>query len=308
MKKALLALLTALTLVFTVAAPVAGADGFREKLTDLKNKIQSAYGSGEEDNNKYVVEKLVKKLVGLVEEKCREKNIEPSQVLDQLAVQFTDENGNIDVSVLTSLIGRIASGETNTGTESSEEEVVIPAGSFVEQMFRRDDMIRQHVADEYKDTLEAGDAQLISMITAPHKEDELRYVLGYFSLSNFTADGKDLKLKNYAGNVEYMEFAVDDDMNFELVEVIQAEEGENYNASVDALCAKFGEERKSFDYRIDEQHRDWEELYVMMSYLEDHPEYERIEFGGELKTLDELRAIDDALFDAIMESAFALAE
>ena len=307
MKKSLLALLTALILVFTFAVPVADAGGFRDRFADLKNRIQSAYGSKEENNSEYVVEKLVKKLMGLVEDKCRENGIEPSQILDQLLAQFTDESGNIDVSALTSLIGLFTSGEKDTGTESSEE-FVIPAGSYIEQMFRRDDIIRLHVADEYKDLLEAGDVQIITLIIAPHAEDDLRYALGYFSLSNYTADGKDLKFKNYAGNVEYLEFAVDDDKNFELVEVIPAEEGENYSSSIDALCEKYGEDRKSFDYRTDEMHREWERLYDMISCLEDHPEYERIEFNGEMKTLDELQTINDDLFDAIMESAFASAE
>ena len=307
MKKSWVALLIAFILVFTMAVPVAGADGLRDRLSDLKNKLQSAYGSKEESRDKYVAEKLIKKLADLVEEKVREKGIEPSQILDQLMAQFTDENGNMDLSALNALVGLFASGETNADAGSSEE-FEIPAGSYVEQMFRRDDMIRQHVADEYKDTLDAGDVQLITLITAPEPGDDLRYALGYFSISNYTAEGKDLKLKNYAGNVEYLEFTVDEDNQFELVEVIQAEEGEDYNDSVDALCLKFGEDRKIFDYRIDEQHREWEEIYRLISFLEDHPEYERAEFGGEMKTLEELQTIDDELFNDIMESAFAMEE
>ena len=307
MKKTMLALLMALILVFTMAVPAANAGGLRDRLTDLKTKIQSAYGSKEENSGEHVAEKLVKKLISLVEDKCRENNIEPSQILDQLLAKFTDEKGSMDLSALTSLIGLLSPGETDTGAEESEE-IVIPAGSYIEKMFKRDDMIRQHVAEEYQDTLEAGDVQVITIIIAPHTEDELRYALGYYSLSNYTADGKDLKFKNYAGNVEYLEYAVDDDMNFELVEAISAEEGENYSASVDALCEKYGEDRESFDYRTDEKHREWEELFDMISCLEDHPEYERMEFKGEMKTVDELQALYDDLFDVIMEEAFAMGE
>ena len=307
MKKTFLAILMALMLVVTAALPVAGADGLGDRLSHLKDTIKSAIGGKEESGSEYAVEKLVKKLVGMIEEKCRENGIDASQVLDQLLPMFTDENGKVDLSALTSLIGMFTSG----GADSEEDpmaELDFSEGSYLGQVFRRDDMIREYVAEEYKDLLETGDVQIITMITVPHEEDELRYVLGYFSLANYRAEGKDLKFMNYAGNVEYLAFAGEDGANLTLAEAIPAEEGVNYSASVDALCEKYGRDRKDFDWDIDEMHKAWEETYRMVDFLEDHPEYERIEYMGEMKTLEEMQQIYDDYFDQVMEAAFAQAE
>ena len=165
MKKSLLALLMAFVLVITFAVPASGAGKFRDKLSELKDKIQSAYGSEEENQEEYVLERLVMKLIGLVEEQCRENGVDPSQLLEQLLAQFTDEDGNFDVSTLLFLIEMLTSGETDLEAEPSEE-LDIPAGSYLEQMFRRDDMIRQHVADEYQDTLGAGDSYVAGFLNA----------------------------------------------------------------------------------------------------------------------------------------------
>ena len=305
MKKSILALLMALVLVVSIAAP-AGADGFMDKIRNLKDKIVSAI-SGEEkkdEENQYAVEKTVKKLLKNVENKCKELGVEPEAALEQVMGLITNEEGKVDLSKALSLISMLKPGDAGAGTEEEE----IPTGGYIEMIRNRGPVLQEYIKNEYKDTLEAGDVQIVCYVTSSNEDDDLRFALGYFWLTNYTADGKDLKFKNSIGNAEYLIFDTDDDLKFTLIEATSAAEGEEYSASVDAMCEKHKVSREQFDHDTSELQRDWEEAGALMYFLEDHPEYERIEYKGELKNHDEMEEIYDNIFIAIMDEAFAAME
>ena len=304
MKKSILTLLMALVLVVSIAAP-AGAGGFMDKMRTLKNKIVSAVSSEEKkgEEEQYVIEKLVKKLLTSVKDKCDEMGIEPEEAIEQVMGMITNEEGKVDITKALSLIRRITSGETGTETGTEEEE--IPTGGYIEMLRNREPVLQEYILNEYKDTLEPGDVQLVSYVTSRNEDDDLRFALGYFCLMNFNLDGKDLKFKNSAGNVEYLIFDMDDDLKFTLTEATPAAEGEEYSASIDAMCEKHKVTRAQFDYDTSELQREWEESSTLMYFLGKHPEYERIEYNGEMKNLEEMEEIYDNIFGAVMEESFA---
>ena len=113
---------------------------------------------------------------------------------------------------------------------------------------------------------------------------------------NFTADGKDLKLKNFAGNVEYLILMQIDEAAFEVVDSIQAEEGDGYAGSIAALCEKYGITTEKFGITTEEfdkymEKKDSYDALNADNFFFDHPECERIEFQGELKTEEEMDEI-----------------
>ena len=148
MKKSLIALLMSLVLVVTLAAP-ASAGGLRDKFKTLKEKIESAIAGEEEtepepeaepkaepeaetedDEDKYAVEKAVKKLLIYVEDQCKENGIEPEEALDMVMTMVTDKDGNLDLSSVLGLIGNTDSVEVHTLRFNNDPIVItMPDGS-----------------------------------------------------------------------------------------------------------------------------------------------------------------------------------
>ena len=303
MKKSLLAFLMALILIFTFAVPAAGASGFGDKLRNLQEKIGAAFSDEKEDGESgHKVEKLVKKLIFYVEEKCREQGIEPSEALDQVMGLITDEEGNIDLSTVLSLIGLFTSGGTDAGLEPNagpETEAGENQGlTYYDKYTKREVVLREIILEKYQDAADMGDAQIVLSLTVANEDDDLRETFGRFVLLTYTADGKDLKLCNRFDEVSYMLFDIDEEGNFELKETITAENDDD----VLALCEKHKVDKETLDYNADDLHVEWDMSYELRYFLEDHPEYERVEFRGEMKTAEELEVLNDSIFEEILDA------
>ena len=82
------------------------------------------------------------------------------------------------------------------------------------------------------------------------------------------------------------------------------EDGENYAASLEALCEAYGTTSDDYEYLLILS--EFDDVFDLVQYLDEHPEYERIEYMGELHTRDELNQISDKVFDralALMSEA-----
>ena len=161
---------------------------------------------------------------------------------------------------------------------------------YQEEMARKAAM-EAYVLKEFADGLEAGDAQVVCLgagIDDVQEDGSWKY-LRNFSLTNYTADGKNLKMKNYANNVELLYVTKQEDGSYQVEVVMQAEEGEKYEASIVAMAEKYGEELDTV--KINLGRKESAEVYNLANYLREHPEYEKGEFQGEYKTPDELDEI-----------------
>ena len=156
------------------------------------------------------------------------------------------------------------------------------------------DALTVHLNEEYA-TLEKGDVQIVTWSPILNFENEdPNFELGYYSVSNFVADGVNLKLVSYGGNMELLTYAPQEDGTFMIVEAIAAEEGEGFEDSVRSMCDAFG---VPFEDYIEHKNSgiDFDEMWDLLTFLEENPEYERIEYKGELLTAEELDALTDAL-------------
>ncbi len=162
----------------------------------------------------------------------------------------------------------------------------------------RNAVIEAYVLNEYQDTLEAGDVQLVCFGAGidDYMEDGSFKYLRVFSLTNFTADGANLMEKNYASNAELLVLAKNAEGTYEITEALQAEEGENYEASIEAMAELYGAELDTV--KINLGRKESSEAFALADFLREHPEYEKAEFQGELHTAEEL---DDIALDLLGE-------
>ena len=236
----------------------------------------------------------MKKLITYAGEKCREKGIQPEEALDQVMAMVTDEEGKTDLSTVLSLTGLFGSGETDAEPESEDEEEGL---TYIQVYNMRNEAFRKVFMEEYRDA-DMGDEQINLAILLTNEEDNLEEAFGVFELLTYTADGTDLKLNSREKKIAYMVFTIDDEANFELAEDLRAESDDDINA----LCRRHKIERDDFDYYTDDMHADWDAVYLLGAFLEDHPEYERIEFRGAMRTKEELETLEDEILDEILES------
>ena len=284
-KKRFLAFLTALMLVFSLALPAALAEADPEgsELDGLMEMLGALLGVDMTDGE-YIVEKLVSSIVAAIKEEADARGVSPEALVQEFIAGLVGEDGELDLSGLIGLIG-FGSGfgdDEDAGDEGEEY-------SLYDAFRARNAVIDEYIKDEYRDILEPGDVQIPYHLDIENAEGDPLYDLGYFGLQNFTVDGTDLKLKNAAGAVEYLTFTADEDLNFTLVEAIRAEDGEGYADSIATLCEKHGITVESFNTNLDQ--KDFYETMYLFTFLRDHPEYERIEYLGEMRTVDEMETL-----------------
>ena len=217
----------------------------------------------------------------------------------------TGEGESTDGSGAADLIGGILGSLTGDGTDagSSFDKLIEEyyASPEYQDFLARDEALKVYLNEEYQDLLEAGDVQIISKnVVTGSEEGDPNVRLGYYGLANYTVDGTDLKLKNFVGNTELLTYAKQDDGTFKVVDAVVADEGEKAEASIEKMLETVG--LTMDDYNTSMSMNTWSGLYDMVAFLDAHPEYERIEFQGELKMRDELDDLADAEMEALLSS------
>jgi len=160
--------------------------------------------------------------------------------------------------------------------------------------------VEAYILEEYKD-MEAGDVQFPNLGAGLDSavDEKTHKFLCFLSLTNYTLDGKNLKMKNYAGNPELVVVTKNADGTYSVTEAIPAKDGEAYLDSLKEMAQKYGIDVETAIECLSFQ--DWSWIIDMSTFLRDHEEYEKVEFQGELKTADEL----DAIAKATLEASFA---
>ena len=306
MKKTLVALLLVFSLLLTFALPsVLAEDGASADagMNAILDQIQAAVG--EEFSGDYMVEKIVKKLLISLQEEADTRGVSVEELLDSAVSRLRNEDGSFDILPL---LGGLMSGDLFGSSEAADEEdenddsmeELLNMPYFTERALR-DTAVDAYVIDEYKDSLEASDVQFVFKVYVENEEGDPQYNLGYFELRNFKADGADLKLDSSASRIEYLAFDKNEAGEYVLTEAIGTEDGDGFESSLEVLLQKFGVTRESMESQLVD--KDYYITSDIVSYLEKHPEYERIEYNGELKTLEEMRELQDAAEDAMWERA-----
>jgi len=84
-------------------------------------------------------------------------------------------------------------------------------------------------------------------------------------------------------------FDTAEDGSVSIREAKATEDGENYTSSLEALCKEYGTTLEDYEGVL--EFSDLMDTLTLLGCLKDHPEYERIEYMGELHTLEEMDQI-----------------
>ena len=289
MKKSLFAILTAFVLTFTsiafsMAEESTAVDKVFSFLEKIRSEIAEQKDTGEEDSEgKNNEESILNKLKGFLDSIPEESKDKLDQAAMQVLGKLVGDAG------LEDMIGGLFAMEDNT--EDSETM------DFDYTAWR--DASDAYAAELFNQILEPGDEQILFTFGFT-KEDGLyaeTEILGFYGLANYIADGADLKMKNYAGNMLLMTIEKNEDGTYTVTGAEQTEDGEGYAASFAALCGKYGVSVETVQASLES--KDWLDTLSLIAFMDGHPQYERIEYQGELKTLEEINKISDDLMFSV---------
>ena len=277
----------------------------KEQVMSEGEKISEAvtewFGSFQDEKGEFNPDALFE-LFGLDKEQIMNESTRVEKAVEEWFGSFLNEQGEFDIDAIGESISRMLGAELKTEeNEFSLDDIL--SSPYFQDLTKWNAAVDAHVIDEYKEVLEPGDAQIVVKVTVPGEEDDFLKTLGYFELINFKADDNALKVLNSAAQVEYLRFEKDENGDFVLVEDIHSEDGDGFEESVKAMCEMFGCSEDQY-YTVMED-RGYSEVSALQILLDTYPEYEKVEYMGELKTREELEQIMDALIGEIFAEAFS---
>ena len=293
--KKFLAILMVFVLLMTLAVSSASAGGFMDALRNLKEKIETSFTGNQEEaeaepetkeEKNYKVEHLVSMLLSYVKDYCEKNDIEPTKALGQVTGMITNEDGGINLDSVLSLLGTLGGG--------------FGGNSYITEIENEKAAVDAYYLEKYQDQIAEGDVPIVYNTGAINYDIGPAKTIVYLRLVVYTPDGADLKQKFYADSVELLSFDVDENLNYTLAEAKAAEPGDNLEANITALCEELGITYDDFYLYYDPIEIAWGWSYHLEEFLEANPEYERIEYEGELKTLDEIVQISNEYLDLSM--------
>ena len=120
----------------------------------------------------------------------------------------------------------------------------------------------------------------------PETDENLVNILGDFWQENYDVEDGNLKFASGGEFVGVMTLEKQEDGTYVCKEIRLAAEGEDQAADLEAFCKEMG--ISTDDYFASVSLKDLVSLFEISEYIKDHPEYEKIEYLGELKSYDEL--------------------
>ena len=224
-----------------------------------------------------------------LEDQLNDADSELNQVVDQIKEAVGDAEESIDMDSLEQLLGSLFMSES--GEPLTDEEIEDLMTDHTRPV------IEAYLAEKNATVLEAGDAQVFTQEAKMEHETEDGAVLALctYLQRNYKAEGKDLKQLGSARDTMLFTLETAEDGTLFVKDVKGTEDGENYAASLEALCEAYGTTSDDYEYLLILS--EFDDVFDLVQYLDEHPEYERIEYMGELHTRDELNQISDEVFD-----------
>ena len=206
----------------------------------------------------------------------------------------TGETGSAsDLEALMMLGGLLGGSEgEGEGTEDIDLDSFLESFKLSEEYqeyVARYAAIQEHLNLEHAEGLPAGDEQVMSLseIYDSNVPDNPDVVFGLFTLMNYkkSEDGKELKALNSAGSVEILTLEKQEDGTFRVLEAATARD-EDFEADLKVLCETYGTTTATY-----EEAKKWQIFDLvadLYSFMANHPEYEKIEFQGEMLSAEDL--------------------
>ena len=250
------------------------------------------------------VEQLAKDAAG----QLTDENSELYQGLDELSGLVTDENGSVDLEKVAGLaemllgsFGDDTDGET-VGLEG-ETEFGDEGFGFITLSEEAQAAAKEYIIG-FNEGLEESEYQVVNLCNVVTTIDENGdYIhLGFDTQMNYNADGTDLVMTGAVAQPILLRIAQAEDGTCTVTDAKAAEDGEGYADSVKALCEEAGTTTEEFDSTM--EYNEMAVLGTLIEFMNDHPEFERIEKDGEMLTAEDLDAQLDAAVEVVMGGFF----
>ena len=150
--------------------------------------------------------------------------------------------------------------------------------------------------------METGDVQLLSTYPLGNNDDDLAgeevKTLTYASVTNYTEDGTVLRIQSGGDSPILFTLVWNEESGtYTVKDAKETTEGEEFTASLQAMCDEVGADFN--EALLDIEYAKAFHIGDMAEFLKDHPEYDGMEFQGEIKTADELEQIENELLIAL---------
>ena len=199
------------------------------------------------------------------------------------------------------LLGALGGG---TGEEMSQEELDAYIAELMIPYDKADAVMFDYVAERNAEFMDAGDVQVFSKKTGymdDIEQDEVK-VLADFTQVNFAIDGEQMNMVSVATDTMLLTLTKGEDGEFTVTDEKHAADGEEYSASVEALCEEVGIEADEFYSSC--VFGAYNDADALGDYLDEHPEIKTAEFQGEQMTAEELHKLSSDYINDLLDAAF----
>ena len=314
MKKMRFVLAGILTLTLCVSGPVWAAESAEDTGSEDQGLLESLLG--EDSSAKGMLDNLFSEFgmlsgyasdeegreeaINSIKDQLEDAGSELNQTISGILEMVENEDGSVDWDKVGDTVQEWLGAFSGSDTADADEEVE----ALMARYDALDEVMKEYVFARNAEFLEPGDVQIYSKQVAYMDDidlDEVK-VLAEFLQTNFTIEDDTLKMLCAAGDPLLLTLTKDEDGNFTVTDEKHAEDGENYTASVEAMCAEVGMTLEDYDGSM--VFGKYNDADALADYLEEHPELKGGEFMGEIKTAEELREMSDAYTDELFDSIF----
>ena len=217
---------------------------------------------------------------------------EISELVDEIAGAIESEVGNIDTDTIKQYAGELVSQLIGGGDSgfSSLEDIDFSA---LDEIFATFESLKasekEYMLEHNAGALEPGDVQIVSGYIISQDEydaDPIRS-MNYMIQCDYTLDEENqLRFLCGAEDVVLFSHRKDENGGYPVIDASFSEDGENYTASVEAMCSEMGITLDTCMEEIEAAKVGL--IYDLKMYMEEHPDVAGIEYEGEIRSAEEL--------------------
>ena len=231
-------------------------------------------------------------IAGSLEEKVDAIKSEGGKILESIKDKVQNEDGSfdlegLDLSGLGDLAGQLVGSIAGIGGSGD-----LDLDSYLAKFNDMRDAVKEYSLEKNSQSMEIGDAQILSAVYIYEDEDLGDEVRAFAQIvqSNYTLEENVLMFLSGSSIPTLFTLNWDEENgSYYVVDAREAADGEEYTASLEEMCAEVG---CSLDECLEDiGFSEITHMGDMVTYLDEHPEIEGIEFEGEIMNAEELEAL-----------------
>ena len=304
----LIGVLAAVISASAVFAEEAASEAAAEQEEASGGLLETLFGEGGPLNEVLPEGTDINEMIGTAKEQLDQADSEIGMVLGKIADMAHEEVSNFDADELKEL----AEGLLGDLVGEREDDLDLSSlDAYLKICESYNAAEEQYIKDHNADILVPGDVQIVS----PYSIETSKFEQDAADIKNLTCmiqnnyelnDENELLFVSSREDIVLFKHQKDEDGNYPVAEAVFAEDGENYDPSIEKMCDEMG---ITLDECIGEIA--FAEASVpndLEKYLEENPDIKGIEYQGEIRTAEELEEIFYAAIDELSPEEEAVTE